>query len=610
MFRFMVLISGLIVSLAYRVNAQISPGDLTSVHAHLEGISNCTKCHDLGDKVSNDKCLDCHKEINGRLIQRKGYHASSGVKGKDCFTCHSEHHGRNFEIVRFDTDKFDHQLTGYKLTGAHLETDCKSCHIDDKIESVELKKKKFTYLGLKTECIACHKDVHQNTLGTNCASCHTTEVFKPATLFDHAKTEFPLKGKHKTVDCRSCHEVVVSNNELLQKFSGVPFNSCAECHNDVHDNKFGKNCKECHTEESFNVFVGKSTFNHNQTEFPLIGKHRTVNCTSCHQMGANVNAENVFQDYRGKNIQNCITCHQDVHNARFGTDCRQCHSEESFRKIRNLEKFEHDLTGYPLEGKHVEVDCRKCHETKLTDPLIHNRCTDCHDDFHKGQFVQINTQPDCRECHSVDGFKGSLYSIDKHNESSFPLTGAHLATPCIDCHFKNNEWSFKNIGQQCIDCHSDVHKGFLSDKYYPENACKQCHSTEGWTGVEFEHAATGFELHGKHQSISCTNCHRPDTIAQKEIVIPFSGQESSCMSCHENIHGDQFEMEGKTDCMRCHGFEAWSPSSFDHNTARFALDGAHNKVACNKCHIEEQSEDGNLTVLYHLNKLECMDCHL
>ncbi|MCX6283385.1 MAG: hypothetical protein NTW31_04010 [Bacteroidetes bacterium] len=61
------------------VIAQISPGQLASVHSNLEGISNCTHCHTLGDKVTNDKCLSCHTELKARLDLHKGYHASSEV---------------------------------------------------------------------------------------------------------------------------------------------------------------------------------------------------------------------------------------------------------------------------------------------------------------------------------------------------------------------------------------------------------------------------------------------------------------------------------------------------------------------------------------------------
>ena len=102
---------------------QISPGDLSEAHAELEGMSNCTLCHDLGDKVSDRKCLDCHTEIQSLINNNRGYHAESTVKAKDCFECHSDHHGRKFDMVRFDEDNFDHDLTGYGLEGKHEEVD-------------------------------------------------------------------------------------------------------------------------------------------------------------------------------------------------------------------------------------------------------------------------------------------------------------------------------------------------------------------------------------------------------------------------------------------------------------------------------------------------------
>ena len=594
--------------MAIKVDAQLSPGDLSSAHAHLEGISNCTKCHVLGDKVSNDKCLECHKEIKSRISQKKGYHASAEVSGKDCFTCHSDHHGRAFEIIRFDIERFDHKLTGYTLTGQHTELECNACHNDNRIDSYELKKKKSTFLGLNTECISCHKDVHRSTLSPNCASCHTTESFAPATLFKHEKTAFPLKGKHQAVDCRQCHELTFADGSLFQKFDGVPFASCADCHIDVHNNKFGPNCKECHTEESFEKFVGKNSFNHNQTGFPLKGQHRRIDCASCHQMNGNMEAENAFQDFRGKNVSNCVACHEDVHQTRFGNDCRQCHTEESFRQVVNLDQFNHDLTDFPLQGKHEIVDCRKCHETKMTEPVPHQQCIDCHHDFHEGQFVANNIQQDCRNCHSVEGFASSSFTIEKHNEGAFPLTGAHLATPCFSCHLKNDEWTFRNIGRACIDCHTDVHAGQLASEYYPGQSCTNCHTSDSWSQVAFDHALTGFVLEGKHNTISCTSCHTSEERSVGTKKIPFAGLTQECTSCHENVHSTQFEIQGITDCKRCHGFVAWKPSAFNHNTARFVLDGAHQNVACEKCH-KTTIVEGKEMVLYRLEQFECIACH-
>ncbi len=597
-----------ILEIPMSVFAQISPGDLTKAHARLEGMTNCTKCHVLGDKVTNDKCLECHKELKSRIDQNKGFHVSAEVRGKDCFTCHSEHHGRNFEIVRFDIQKFDHQKTGFGLTGAHSKQECNECHRDEHIESVDIKSKEYTYLGLKTNCNSCHEDVHQNTLSTNCAACHNTEAFKPAPLFDHNKADFQLKGKHKEVECTSCHEVTFTNGNKFQRFKDIQHTSCASCHSDPHDGAFGAKCKDCHTEESFKEFIGKSTFNHAQTQFPLAGKHKKLDCSSCHQVETQTRVDKIFQDYNGRDFHNCTTCHEDVHETKFGNDCKQCHTEESFQKIINPGQFQHQLTGYPLEGQHVKVDCRKCHLNKTTDPLPHELCGDCHKDYHEGQFYKDNKKPDCKECHTISGFSESSYTIEQHQTSLFPLSGAHQATPCFACHLRNEQWSFRDIGNRCADCHIDVHEGSLSEKYYPQKSCHQCHNEDSWVEVNFEHQQTGFALSGKHKEIACVSCHQKETGNELQHKIGFTGKQQECASCHTDQHRGQFEKAGTTYCNTCHDAEHWKPSHYDHNMAQFKLDGAHATVACSKCH-KEQMVDNQKIVLYKIEKFECIDCH-
>ena len=93
----------LFVSVTY---GQISPGDLSEAHKELEGMSNCTQCHELGEKVINAKCLDCHDDIQALINDNKGYHANPKIVKQDCFECHSDHHGRKFDMVRFDQDNF------------------------------------------------------------------------------------------------------------------------------------------------------------------------------------------------------------------------------------------------------------------------------------------------------------------------------------------------------------------------------------------------------------------------------------------------------------------------------------------------------------------------
>lgn len=587
-----------------KVEAQLSPGDLTNSHKHLEGISNCTQCHDLGSKVSNNKCLACHKEIRHRLDNKEGFHNTKDVKSKDCATCHSDHNGRNFDMVRFDEKTFNHTAAGYELTGGHKKIDCRDCHKPEYIPDPILKKRKETYLGLDRACAACHKDPHQKTLGNDCSKCHTTEAFAPAGKFNHDKTDFALTGRHKTVTCVECHQKETKNGLEYQRFSGVPFKNCNSCHTDPHKSNLGTNCKECHTDQSFSAVGGLSKFNHSKTPFPLKGKHKQVDCRECHQMEAS--PATIFQDRLGVLTSQCSTCHKDVHEGKFGINCAECHNEIAFLSVSNLEVFDHDRTSFALQGKHETVDCRKCHiSEKLTDPLPHNTCATCHKDYHESQFAVNGASPDCSKCHTVDGFAGSLFTLEDHQKTKMPLDGAHIATPCFACHQQDGKWTFRGLGERCVDCHQDIHAGQIAEKWYPDQACQNCHQTSVWRDNKFDHNNTNFKLSGKHALQDCRACHVPDAVFTHG---KFAGLAAQCSACHDNVHDNQFEIKGVTDCTRCHGFEDWTMADFDHKKTKFPLDGKHATVKCAECHKPVIRFEKTI-IQYKFESFECAVCH-
>lgn len=589
--------------------AQLSPGKLTKAHSKLEGISNCTQCHTIGDKVSSQKCLACHKELNARVSANKGFHSSALIKGKDCMSCHSEHHGLNFDMIRFDKKAFNHNLTGYELKGAHKTKviNCNECHKPENIVVATLKTKARTFLGVDTKCLSCHEDYHQKTLSSDCASCHTFNDFKNATLFNHNNADFTLKGAHKTVDCASCHKSETRNGVKFTKFTGIPFSNCSSCHKDVHKGKFGGNCEACHSEESFSKITPTRAFNHSVTGYILEGKHKEINCKKCHDK--TVGNAGSFQEFSNKKDIQCITCHEDIHEGKLGEDCKSCHNQNSFL-LKNKSftgKFDHDKTSYPLKGKHQNVDCRTCHKKDLTDPLPHNTCMNCHSDKHNGDFdTKKDKYPDCATCHSVDGFAPSKFTIEQHNTSKFKLDGAHLAQPCFVCHLTDKKWVFRNLGSNCVDCHKDIHAETLDKKFYGKQSCSSCHTTNSWSGINFDHKQTNYALVGKHQNVQCRDCHKKASLSS--LTPQFRGISTQCNSCHNDVHGGQFQKDNVTDCARCHSPNSWGSENFDHDKTNFKLDGKHKGVSCDKCHKETLSTDKNIKS-FKIAKYRCIDCH-
>lgn len=516
------------VLLPVETEGQLSPGDLSEPHSHLAGLSNCTQCHVMGNKVSGEKCLACHTEISSRINNRKGYHSSAEVTGKQCSECHSEHNGKNFRLVRLDKAAFNHKLTGYELSMPHSKQECSACHASKYIKDPKLKSRKNTFLGVGTECLTCHADYHLRTLSSDCRNCHNQDSFVPASGFSHDNAKFRLAGKHKSVDCQKCHEIRITDGRKFQQFRGIQFTNCTSCHKDPHQNQFGQTC-------------------------------------------------------------------------------RQCHSEESFRIIKGIKDFNHDKTGFILEEKHQIVACKSCHKGSYTDPLKHDRCTDCHADYHNRQFVKNGISPDCSECHTVKGFANFLFTVEKHNAGPFPLKGAHGAIPCYECHRKQDKWSFRDIGIECKDCHQDIHQSYISEKYYPGGSCKECHSVIRWSDIAFNHTRTNFNLTGAHANQKCSSCHfrkNNDGITKQR----FTGLSVQCSDCHNDIHFGQFEAGGKTDCYSCHDTGNWKASKFDHNTAAFRLDGKHVNVQCSKCH-KSVGSGSNTYINYKIQQFKCESCH-
>lgn len=519
----------LLMLLSLRGISQISPGELAKVHAHLEGMANCTQCHTLGAKVSNEKCLDCHKEIKARLDESKGFHTSSKVKSKDCIICHSDHYGRNYDIVHLVKDKFDHNDTGYKLEGKHAKKDCQDCHKKENIADPQLRKKQETYLGLNDLCLTCHEDNHQKTLSSNCRNCHNFEGFKPASGFSHTQAKFQLKAKHVDVACEKCHPKSFRNGKNYQQFTGLKFQNCVDCHKDPHENKFGQNCT-------------------------------------------------------------------------------QCHVEESFKKVKTTGQFDHSKTGFPLTGRHFKVACASCHKNGVTKAVKHEKCSDCHKDYHNNQFKKPGISPDCSECHDVNGFTLSSYTLEKHNLTKFRIEGAHLATPCFECHKKGKDWSFRSIGEKCVDCHKDIHQGLIDPRYYAAKGCENCHQSAAWNEIKFDHQQTSFSLEGKHAVTSCRKCHfKP---GDKDVVNQeFNDLKKNCETCHPDVHFAQFQDDKVIVCLKCHGFDNWKPEKFNHNNTRFKLDGGHKDVACAKCH-KSVTQGVNTFINYKYKDILCATCHL
>jgi len=607
--------------------AQISPGPLSKAHSSLTGTSQCNSCHQFGTSTPTFKCLECHKEIAQALSAKHGYHFQLHMQnptGKDCVRCHLEHNGESFNIIHWETPpaKFDHRLAGYPLEGKHANVACEKCHTPAHMVPAEkslLKNHDLakSYLGLSPDCATCHNDPHKGQLGNNCAQCHNVQDWKAAKNFDHSKTRYPLTGLHIKVACEKCHKPDSPGGPA--RYHDMKFATCANCHLDPHKGEFKKSCETCHTTSGWKTILPGFDFDHSKTKYPLLGKHAQVACTSCHVNG----------DFKKPlPFETCAGCHTpDPHKGQFEArpqkgECAECHTVDGWKPSLFGVK-EHDTSHYPLKGKHIKVDCAKCHIPAGKDTIYKVKfefCADCHKDAHDNQFAAAPFNNKCEACHTVIDFHRTTYTIAKHRDTRFALTGAHAAVACAECHKigaagrTDKILPFHFEDRTCTACHTDPHKGEFNDRMNRKRAngtpfgCEACHSTKSWVDVAgFDHSKTKFPLLGVHRTVTCGECHKATT----DYASRFKGTPQQCEACHNDAHDGQFvAKDSKTHCADCHNAEHWVPSSFDHDTkTHFALTGGHANVPCAKCHMQTREVAGHSVVFYKNTPLKCADCH-
>ena len=494
----------------FSFRALLMPGEVILSHADYE--KECSNCHGADSSTTQPQlCLECHKQVKSDIHQQLGFHGRlQQAEQLECKSCHSDHLGRQADIVKLDSDTFDHQQTDFQLVGRHAAISCNSCHRPEN-----------KYSEAPGDCLGCHQsdDKHKGALGEDCQSCHSTTGWVEH-QFDHNDTQFPLLGKHQQTFCSACHPD--------QKFVETPTN-CFSCHavNDVHGGNNGKQCNQCHQASNWQSI----SFDHNNdTDFKLEGRHEKLVCGDCHQQSHQQSA------FDKKLSTACVDCHQqsDPHFGNNGRQCDSCHSVKSWGKVT----FDHSRdTHFALQGKHGELACETCHRDGIENSTLTTACIDCHqgDDRHQGQQGR-----QCDNCHNATAWNDTLRF--NHDLSEFPLVGMHAVTSCDSCHSSK---VFSDVGEACVDCHQqdDAHQqGLGSD-------CGSCHNPNDWRLWLFDHQVqTHFPLQGAHQGLSCNECHSKATKGEVE-------QSSSCGGCHLNddVHKRRF---GR-NCERCHSTDSF-----------------------------------------------------
>ena len=438
------------------------------------------------------------------------------------------------------------------------------------------------------KCLACHAALatriradsgyhavatqHGATLA--CRTCHSEHNGRPFRLvkwtggaketFDHQKTGWTLEGAHARQTCETCHKQQLVSDPVVRRDSSLSVRTtylglgtaCAACHLDEHRGRVSRQCRDCHGLDAWKPVAG---FDHSRTHFALTGLHANLRCAQCHATrnetatGPDGSTDASFVDFHASKTgweSGCAGCHPSPHKPGEQTGaCEKCHTTAGwFVLADSVRRFDHTAVGFPLRGAHAGAPCESCHLSSERAPLpvrialvradflrpfrhekmVFNRCDACHADVHQGQLsvAQTARSKDCSTCHNQVRFAPTTFGAAAHDSTRFPLVGAHTATPCSACH--------------------------------PLVAG----ASRGSGQVQFRRA------------------------------------DLACVSCHTDPHAGQFarrhvagagavaatEASARVACTPCHSAAAWESVSFDHDSTRYPLRGAHRILACSKCH--------------------------
>jgi len=332
-------------------------------------------------------------------------------------------------------------------------------------------------------------------------------------------------------------------------------------------------------------------------------------CLRCHEAtGKQIAAGTGLHGSLGKErAEHCAPCHSEHHGADFAVVNAQSFAQAG---VPDPQAFGHERVGFAMAGKHLELECTKCHKHADAPVLakgehrfagLDRDCHSCHEDAHEGRMKLA-----CAKCHGQTDFK--VLNTVGHDEF-LPLVGGHGDVGCRECHGEQSPHSFERLGRggklgprECVDCHESPHMGEFvggiarAAMVKGGKSCVLCHlpehtsfRQEGVTVTPDQHAASGFALDRPHDQAACAACHPADGADFRARYPGRAGDD--CAKCHEDVHRGQFD-DGPFaayGCLGCHDRLHFSPHEFTpekHAETAMALDGRHLEVECRACHAD------------------------
>lgn len=534
------------------------------------------------------------------------------------------------------TKKFDHDNTGFVLSGAHIKLACDTCHI------------RGIFKGIPKTCEGCHSQVSQITAtkktdnhikSTNrCDDCHVDAAWKPVKVdhtavfgvcndchYDNSRiaSSRPTTNHPGGTDCQNCHRTSTWQTSGFNH-EGIT-NKCDSCHNGVtvksqkpndvvHANVTAvSSCENCH--KSFTTWP-PSVFDH--------GYIATTQCVNCHKPGLTPSHTSrpatTASGAAHPNDDNCANCHKsysswntaDPHvGVTGGCGASNCHAAKkpadvvhsNVSTVMVCENCHNSFTAWPptTPFNHAYIaspQCVNCHKPGATPPHttrpvttsagathpVDDNCQNCHTNttsWKVGNFDHSGIVNNCVSCHL------SKKPTDTEH-SNFTSSSV-----CENCHKSFTTWPLTTLDHtlvsttHCVTCHSPGHKTTTVRPVLEANGtthpvddnCENCHSSAGltWSG------ALGKPSNHDTLTSGCSGCHTKDKPATH---IPTAN--NNCENCHRPNQAafkpwltwtHSSIQTSSYGCYQCH--DGTHPDTTGRSNKHIAITGTS---GCSNCH--------------------------
>jgi hypothetical protein len=347
------------------------------------------------------------------------------------------------------TSKFDHDPTGFPLTGTHKSVPCESCHINARFKTTP------------KNCFGCHNGMtapgatsllNAHPITTNyCEGCHQTTTWRDYRFIDHVQALGP---------CAACH----NNKIAVGKTPKHPITNAA--------------CNTCH----FNTVTFKGGILVTPATTPTAATSTTTTSTAAAKSGTAATSATSTPSGGPPNSPKLQTP-----NPQTSTSAPASSGPQTAVSMRNASgKPDHTsfvsgcarchngavATGKPAKHIATTAPCETCHRSTRTfagarvdHASLTGACATCHNGVTaEGRPRQhVMTTAPCDTCHRTAFWTPATF---RHTSPAFVNHGPGVG--CESCHAGNAQtaaWKFPAFRPTCGGCHAQQYRPMAHVKF-------------------------------------------------------------------------------------------------------------------------------------------------